>query len=353
MSDVVNFPGEVSKIREEASEWIARIESRKLTSEEQASLNRWVKTSPVHRKELKRMAATWDTLSAAGAEQAKPIDGASLESIRQSRTRSPWLELSLKIAACIALVVLIPLLIHIQTTSHYTSTNGLYTTRVGEQESLKLSDGSHVMLNTDSRLLVEFESGHRNLILQRGEANFEVAHDASAPFTVMAGEGDVQALGTNFSVRMKDQSVNVLVSEGRVRIRADRTIAGPDLDQLPDNLTAGGDTVVVDAGKNVVVADKKVESVELEDKETLAQKLYWRQGFLAFENQTLSEVVEEISRYSDFQIHIVDEEVAQMKVGGYYPIDNLEAVFHTLEAGLGLSVRQVGDKVFYIRNARS
>ena len=63
--------------------------------------------------------------------------------------------------------------------------------------------------------------------LLRGEGRFQVAHDATRPFIVSAADADVRAVGTAFTVRLRESAqVDVLVSEGdrghRVRARAAR-----------------------------------------------------------------------------------------------------------------------------------
>ena len=58
----------------------------------------------------------------------------------------------------------------------------LYTTAVGEQEVVRLADGSEVTLDTDTRLRVRFVRSERQILLERGQALFVVAHDADRPF---------------------------------------------------------------------------------------------------------------------------------------------------------------------------
>src|SRR3546814_19581689 len=76
---------------------------------------------------------------------------------------------------------------------------------LGEQRSVTLKDGSQVILDTASELLVQYGSRERKLTLQRGWADFSVQHDdhAPRPFVVPAAPGTVTATGTQFQVRVE------------------------------------------------------------------------------------------------------------------------------------------------------
>ena len=84
--------------------------------------------------------------------------------------------------------------------------------RVGEQKNITLADGSKLHLNTDSIVTVDFTENARNIVLLRGEAHFDVAHDTSRPFTVTAGNNTVTAVGTAFNMQyVDDQAFDLVV----------------------------------------------------------------------------------------------------------------------------------------------
>jgi transmembrane sensor len=98
-----------------------------------------------------------------------------------------------------------------------------YETAVGGSQKVGLADGSSVLLNTDSRLRVQLSATRREIELIRGEALFTVAHDKLRPFYVSAAGTLVRAVGTEFSVRIRDdRTVEVLVAEGRVAVGVPR-----------------------------------------------------------------------------------------------------------------------------------
>src|SRR6218665_280925 len=77
-------------------------------------------------------------------------------------------------------------------------------TTVGEVRRVPLADGSYASLNTASKVAVAMAPDRRSVRLEQGEAWFQVAHDRARPFVVEAGSVRVQAVGTAFSVRLRD-----------------------------------------------------------------------------------------------------------------------------------------------------
>src|SRR5690606_38747537 len=82
-----------------------------------------------------------------------------------------------------------------------------------------LSDGSSLILNTNSIVQQHYSATQRMVRLESGEALFNVAHDASRPFVVLAADGVFRAVGTRFSVRIDPDHVTVTVTEGRVGLQ--------------------------------------------------------------------------------------------------------------------------------------
>lgn len=358
MTKIVSFPNERAKIIKEACEWLARMDGHDLTDEEKDELNQWFKKSDKHKQELERLAQIWDNIEQAGINNVPMIrqenspEGDIPEAFSK-KTSIGKIRIFLSIAASIFIIVSAGLLIHLHPLSQFKSTNGKYVTNIGEQQTVRLSDGSEIKLNTDTLVEVNYFDGNRNIHLYRGEAHFDVAHDPDKPFTVKARKGDVRALGTVFSVRVKDNRVNVIVEEGKVRIRANETYTQPSYDTLAipeDTLKSEEKNIVVvaNAGRNVVFGEQEIESIIQEEKEEIERKVSWRQGMLAFDDEPLSDVIDEVSRYTSNQIIIADPEIRSLRVGGYYPIGKIQVVFDALELNLGLNVRQVDERTFYI-----
>ena len=84
----------------------------------------------------------------------------------------------------------------------------------GEQRQVALPDGSHIMLNTDTKLSVLISERTRSVSLDRGEAWFTVQHDEHRPFRIHVANGSIHDLGTEFIVKKVPEKVQVSVVEG-------------------------------------------------------------------------------------------------------------------------------------------
>ncbi len=360
MTEFVDFPNEKAIIIKEACAWLALMDSRNLSDIEKAKLNKWVRANELHKVELERLATIWDNIEAAdidiaAVDQSVEIHKSTTEkrfenSKNSNKSRS---RLLISIAASLFLCISVGIGLHFHNIAQFKSTNGKYTTDIGGQQTVLLADGSKIRLNTDTLVEVNYHDGQRNIHLYKGEAHFDVASDPERPFIVKARKGDVLALGTIFSVRVKNDRVNVIVEEGKVRIRANENFDRPISDPLAITDEAIEDneintTIVASAGKNVIFGEQEIESIIQEEKEEIERKFSWRQGMLAFDDEPLSDVIEEVSRYTSSKIIIGDPNIRTLRVGGYYPIGKIHAIFDALELNLGLHVKKVDERTYYI-----
>tara|TARA_R110002096_G_scaffold435770_1_gene662528 strand:- start:403 stop:1500 length:1098 start_codon:yes stop_codon:yes gene_type:complete len=360
MTEIVSFPGERAIAIKEACAWLARIDSGNLSNAEKAELNKWIRAKELHKIELERLATIWDKIEDAdidvdAADQRGEVNNTTSEQqfennkyVNKGKTR-----IFISVAASLILCISVGLGLHFHNIAQFKSTNGKYTTDIGGQQTVQLADGSKIRLNTDTLVEVNYHDGQRNIHLYKGEAHFDVASDPERPFIVKARKGDVMALGTIFSVRVKNDRVNVIVEEGKVRIRANESIERFEDEQfeITEEILEESDknnTVVANAGKNVIFGEQEIESIVQEEKETIERKFSWRQGMLAFDDEPLSDVIEEVSRYTSNKIIIGDPNIRTLRVGGYYPIGKLQAIFDALELNLGLQINKVDERTYYI-----
>jgi len=211
-----------------------------------------------------------------------------------------------------------------------------YETGVGGREKMELADGSTVDLNTNSELNVRISGGRRDIMLVRGEALFHVAHDSNRPFYVTAGGTVVRAVGTEFSVRIRDpEHVEVLVAEGRVAVGAPGTEANfenPSLLATAPKVSAGEAASV----QRNSVAVRRVPAQDI------SRKLAWTAGHLAFQGETLDDAVQEFNRYNQRQITIADPTIVRIRVGGIFLTTDPDSFIAALQRSFGFRV-QVAD----------
>jgi transmembrane sensor len=203
-------------------------------------------------------------------------------------------------------------------------------TAVGEVRKLALPDGSTVVLNPDARLVVEFVAHERRIALGRGEAYFQVAKDPQRPFIVGVGSVAVRAVGTAFDVRRRADAVEVLVTEGKVRVDA-----ASDGHSLLAN--TGVDRPVLLAGQRVVVplAESGMPGPAVPVAVTpsqISEALAWRERRLDFKATPLAEIVAEFNRYNEHKLVIVDPALADRRFGGTFLATDYEEFVRALEA---------------------
>jgi transmembrane sensor len=94
-----------------------------------------------------------------------------------------------------------------------------YATRVGETRNFTLADGTHIWLNTETAVDIEFSENERRIILKAGEVLIVTAQDtAQRPFIVQTQEGTARPIGTRFSVRQGAGQSQLAVYEGAVEL---------------------------------------------------------------------------------------------------------------------------------------
>ena len=201
-----------------------------------------------------------------------------------------------------------------------------YSTEPTEQRVIRLADGTRVHLNVGSRVRVQFRGAERRIFLSRGEAFFDVAHDASRPFVVDAGGADVRALGTKFDVRRDDDRVQVTLVEGVVRVDRD----------------AGKEAWTLAPNQQLTVARASATATSLPD---AASATSWTTGRLTFHETPLAAAVAEVNRYSDRKIAL-DGGLSDRLVSGVFDVGDTESFVKGVATWFDLRATKAPDGSF-------
>jgi len=180
-----------------------------------------------------------------------------------------------------------------------------YATAIGEQRTVRLEDGTRIILDTDSRVTVRFTDARRLVTLAAGRAMFEVEGDAARPFLVQAGDTEVTAIGTRFDVRRSGSGARVVLVEGRVDVHK------------PSSATAQwtlapGQQVTTSAPTPRVLAVNVPAATS------------WTDGRLTFENTPIAAAVAEVNRYSAKPIELRDQRVSSIHVSGVFNAGDID-----------------------------
>jgi transmembrane sensor len=211
-----------------------------------------------------------------------------------------------------------------------TPTVQVYATPVGQRDSVRLPDGSMVVLAPGSRLTVAsgFNSGNREVTLE-GAAFFEVQHDGAHPFVVHSRGAEIRDIGTAFSVNTDvNGRVSVAVTHGIVVLRD--TTAGS---AAPVELRAGDRGVL--GGGTLAVARGTVTEDDMS----------WTRGQLVYRDAPLAEVQADIRRWYGIELQVADAVLAGRTLTATFRGDSAEQVVQVIALALGANVVQRGDTI--------
>lgn len=306
--------------RQEAATWFARLGQKRVSTTDIHDFFEWRK-DPANAHAYERVEKAWDT-SRTLAEDPD-IVALTAEALGRApprvRARHMVSRLWKPIAAgAMALAALG--LISVWTLNRPQS----YATGVGEQRSLRLADGSQVILDTDSRVDVRLRSDRRSVILVAGQAFFDVEGDPARPFVVTAGDTTVTAVGTRFDVRKLGQGARVTLIEGRVDVGTSAT------SKSAWSLTPGQQVVTARRSPEVRTVDAIRETS-------------WTTGRLIFAATPIREAIAEVNRYSDRRIELKDAGIAQIPVSGAFDTGDTDAFIAALSDLYGVTSSKGAD----------
>lgn len=280
----------------------------------------WLAADVRHAQAFDEVQRLWERLgdlrSHPGLQALKAADLAALKRSRWPSTRRLF-----QIAATMVLLLLGGLYV---ASRMGTSTRVSYATQVGERRTEVLEDGSQIVLNTDSRVDVQYRRGQRDIALQRGEAQFDVAHDATRPFVVHVGDDTVTALGTRFQVRREAEAVAVTLLKGSVDVMQGQTHR-----VLQPNERA-------DFSSRTRMSVRMIDPIQAEG---------WLDGWLRFRNASLSEVVAEANRYTPRKLQLGDAALATLRVSGNFRTGDNASIASGVALILPVRVDDRGDTV--------
>ena len=336
-------------ILEQACQWISAID-RGLSEIEKEQFKLWMMQSTAHQDAVYELAQLWDELAVLN-ELSSLFPHRSVKQPQKKR----W-AFSSAIAASLfaALMVCSYLLINLENgyneelaKINYTK---IYTTKVGEQATYVLPDGTIVQLNTNSLLEVAYSKGRRQLLLSKGEGRFNVAKDASRPFSVMAGDKSFTALGTVFNVQRNTSSdLELVVTEGKVMI-TDPSVAVSANDfkdyQLADNNAKKVRKInanIVISGEKAIIEQSITKPITQLSVDDVQRDLAWQNGMLIFNGEHLSDALNEVSRYTSTRFELSSDELANIKVAGVFKAGDVEGLLESLQTNFAIEHERLGE----------
>lgn len=345
-----NQPSLDPAVESAAAEWLVR-HDRGLTPRQQDDFLQWLAASLAHRESFDRHRRMWGDFNALAQwrpEHSSVPNPDLLARPRRARVLRWWAPVALAAAAGVALAI------WWSPAERWRPTETLSLAAASYRQET-LSDGSVVDLNRGAHVVVQFSPTERRVLLVEGEAQFAVAKNPVRPFVVRAGGVDVRAVGTAFNVKLAGPNLEVLVTEGTVRVSQ----SAPPLDTGAKTKAPAGAPpevlAMVSAGERTVVglAEVMAPPVVLPvSREEVAQLLEWQPRLLDFNSEPLVDVVAVFNRRSSARLVIGDEALRTLPIVASIRSDNVDGFVRLLEATMGIRAERRPDGGIVLRRDR-
>lgn len=296
----------------EAADWLVQLHSGQTTPDERQAFEHWRTRSPAHAaawQRAERVLRTFEHLPSGTARS-------TLKQLQKPARRQVLRALGVLCAASPAAWVAwreVP----------WSSWRAEWRTASGEQRSLRLSDGTQLLLNTATAVDLLFTQHERRIIVRAGEVLITTGKDpdyASRPFLVQTREGTVRAIGTRYSVQLEQASTRVRVFEGAVEV-------------APFEATR---PLVLHAGEQTVFHRHGAQPAQPVDPSAAA----WEYGMFVARDIRLVDLIAELSRYRRGILRC-DPDCADLRVSGAFPVSDIDASLALLRKTLPLRISAI------------
>ncbi|MFJ4141529.1 FecR family protein [Pseudomonas sp. NPDC089734] len=301
-------------VSHQASAWFALIQGGSPTQAEREELARWLEASPEHAEAYAQLEQLW----AASAQLLRPSP--SIAPARLSRRRFVGLGIA---ASAIAVTTGATSLWLRGASSPFADVR----TSVGERRLVSLPDGSTVDLAGNTALNLDFSPNRRAVELLQGEAFFSVTPSAAGDFSVTTEAGQVIAGEGEFCLTCDRATARVAVSRKTARV-----------------VTA---TQQTDLGEGLFLRFSPDQTGTIQRAE-LEQILAWRNGRLAFFDTPLLTVVDELQRWREGKIFIMDKQLAARRVSLILNLEKPDQMLDILSRALSVRTTRYTDLVTLI-----
>lgn len=325
-------PAAAWKADSAAADWLARRDAG-LKAEEEIQFQQWLAADARHASAWREVEAAWRAFDGPRhrGEAGRMIR--ELTTRRRRRRRR-----ALVTSAAVAVVVMTAVAFMTQSRAPL-AVPAPETVVMSKPERRQLVDGSVVELDAGAQIEVHFSALRRDVTLLGGQAHFAVAKNPARPFVVTTTLGEARAVGTAFSVGLRAQAMDVVVTEGTVAVQPPRATMRPPVSVPAGNAVAVPTAVAPDATLRV----EALTPVEIE------RRLAWRAPRLHLSNTSLADVVRAFNREDRVQLAVADSKLAELRLSGVFRADRAEEFVRLLVANYGVRAEHQGSNTIVLR----
>ena len=300
----------------------------------QRAFDVWIAENPSRKLAYLRVVDTVQQASQAAAQTHSR--GPLLHHTRKVESRPPRLLLAASVALCLLAA----------TGLLWRSTDGRPSligqseartpleTRVGEVRTERLEDGSSIVLDTDTLVLVGYTAERRTIELKRGRARFTVASQTARPFMVHGRGINVTAGVGQFDMTIRE-GARVHAIAGEINVTLSRAVTR----QQPKAVTLHpGQLLTAKAGQ---IPDFSVNSARLSEQQ-------WVNGVKSYDYVPVSDVIAEANSYSETKIVLAQPTLGAREIFADIEIRNIERVAQALSGFLNLKIERTQKNILLL-----
>jgi transmembrane sensor len=199
----------------------------------------------------------------------------------------------------------------------------VYTTRVGEQRTVTLDDGSQITLSSGTTIVVQSMGRYREIDVVHGETFFNNPANSRRPMRVFTPLGMVAGDARAFDVLQTEREFRVIAVQGELSVLSGnwaREVLAQEVggrrnrDGFKHLSLRAGDVAIVRSDPTMDI------SVEPHFPSDIERLLAWRDGILAFSNEPAQAVVESFNRYNRQKLAIADAGISTLRLSGTFQL---------------------------------
>ena len=291
--------------KDEAALWHVKRAGGSLTALQEQEFDAWLNADTGNRLAYDQMRVLWAQLE----EPACQIAASKAGQTSVWRKAGDWFSPLRTVTSCAVAAAVLAVAVFLNPDA-LDNLQADIVTNTETMSEIRLPDGSTVFLAANSAMTTDFDSGHREIELLRGQAFFDVVHRDGDSFRVQAGMATVEVVGTRFNVDYLTEDTQVGVEQGAVRV----------------STRSQKDSVMLGAGDVVAVYNG---DLQLRQSVDVASVKSWMHGRLSVQNVRLDDLVARLDNFAPGRLMVLGD-IGNKTVSGSFPTDDVARSLETL-----------------------
>jgi len=312
-------------IKDQAIYWAA-CKQEGLTKTQQNDFENWIIQNEEHKtafEEAENIYSIFQNVPRKYTEKTSKIAHNNSKRRRIYNTLKPFI--------AYAATFLIIFLFSCKAYDYYTPTFEANYISSNHMKSTILPDGSTITMDNKTQIEVTFYNNRRNVVLNSGQAFFDVAPNKEKVFSIDVNNLQIQVIGTSFEVKKNENDTKVTVREGVVKVS--HVYDHHNKLILLARLEKGDSLSVNRKGK-----------IKLFNKVKISEIAPWRESKLIFSNNSLQEAFDDFSRYNDFKLES-NIDLTSISFSGVFEEYDMDKFLNVLQNIYSFQIKKQNNKI--------